>query len=92
MAAPSALAADGSYGNPHEIALVWSDNSSSEDGFVVERKSGAGSFLAVGYTGPNVTSFVDTGCTPNIGYTYRVMSYIGVLSSGYSNEAFDLPN
>jgi len=91
-ASPTALAADGSYGNPHEIALVWTDNSSSEDGFVVERKSGAGSFLAVGYTGPNVTAFVDTGCSPNVGYTYRVMSYKGVLSSGYSNEAFDLPN
>jgi hypothetical protein len=91
-AAPSGLAADGSYGNPHEIALVWTDNSTSEDGFIVERKSGADSFAAVGYTATNVATFVDTTCAPNVGYTYRIKSYKGALGSGYSNEAFDLPN
>ena len=91
-AAPTGLAADGSYGNPHEIALVWTDNSTSEDGFVVERKSGSDSFAPVCYTAANVTTFVDATCTPNVGYTYRVKSYKGALGSGYSGEAFDLPN
>ena len=91
-AAPSALFADGSYGNPHEIALTWTDNSSSEDGFIVERKSGSSDFLPIGYAGVNATSFVDGTCSPNVGYTYRVTSYVGSLYSSASNEAFDLPN
>jgi len=91
-AIPTDLVADGSYGNPHEIALVWTDNSTSEDGFLIERKSGAGSFAAVGYTAADVTTFVDASCSPNVGYTYRVMSYKGALYSAPSNEAFSLPN
>lgn len=91
-AAPTGLVADGSYGSPHEIALVWTDNSTSEDGFSVERKSGTEDFAPIGYTNANVATFVDTTCTPNVGYTYRVKAYKGALDSGASNEDFDLPN
>jgi hypothetical protein len=90
--APTDLEALGSYGTPHEILLTWTDNSSSEDGFHIERKQGLGAFVLAGSVGPGITQFVDSGLTPNTGYLYRVKAFKGALESGPSNQAFDLSN
>jgi len=65
--------------------LSWSDNSSNETGFYVERApSGSSSFTRVGTVGANVRTFKDTVARGN--YVYRVQAFNGVTTSGYSNS------
>ena len=40
-------------------------------GFELFRRSGAGSFVRVGATGPNETRFSDTGLRAGTSYTYQ---------------------
>jgi hypothetical protein len=91
-ATPSNLVADGSFGGPGDLRLTWQDNSQTEGGFRIERKEGAGAFMFVTTVGANVTSYNDSGLSPNTGYTYRVRAYNGPLHSGWSGYAFDLSN
>lgn len=91
-AAPTGLVADGTYGGPKDIRLTWTDNSSSETGFSIDRKEGTGAFVLLATTAAGATSYVDANLVPNIGYSYRLRSTSGALYSSYSNEAFDVPN
>jgi len=70
------------------VDLSWSDNSSSEDGFKIERCSGAGcsSFSQIGTAAANATTYFDTTVVPNTTYRYRVRAYKGSTNSGYTNE------
>src|SRR5262245_6885824 len=71
-----------------EIDLQWTDNSSAEIGFLIERKTGTGSWLQVGVTNADATNFQnDSGLTPSTTYTYRVRAYSPTDHSGYSNES-----
>ncbi len=71
-----------------QINLTWTDNSTNETGFKIERKSGTGNYTIVATTGDNVTSFQDIGLPSNTTYTYRVYSYNQVGNSlSYSNES-----
>ncbi len=59
-----------------QIDLWWKDNSSSEDGFKIERKNPGKNFYSkVGEVGANVTTFSDTTALPTQVYTYRVRAY-----------------
>ena len=70
-----------------EVILNWTDNSTNESGYQIERKSGSGSYINVGKTGVNTTTFSDNGLTPVTTYTYRVYAYNKAGSSlQYSNE------
>lgn len=83
--APSNLT--GSVVSSSQINLSWTDNSTNETGFNIERKTGTGIYAVVGTTATNVTLFNDTGLTPNTTYTYRVYSNNSVGNSlTYSNE------
>ena len=91
-AAPSNLAAVSSTSAALQINLTWTDNSSIEDGFIVERSStGTGGWTQVGSTLPaNTTSFSDntSGLVINGTYYYRVRATDGVLGpSNNSNVA-----
>lgn len=71
-----------------QITLSWQDNSTNEDGFKVERKTGAGgSWSLIQTVSANTTSYTDDGLTPNTTYYYRVFSYNSSGNSGYSNES-----
>ncbi|MDP2855383.1 MAG: CFI-box-CTERM domain-containing protein [Smithellaceae bacterium] len=90
-AAPSGLSA--SSASATSINLNWTVNSSSETGFKVEMKTGAGGSysqlvptVSAGATGATVT-----GLTTGTTYYYRVRAYIGALNSDYSNEANATP-
>jgi hypothetical protein len=85
VAAPSALSATAS--GSRRIVLTWSDNSSDENGFKVERKSGTGSYVAIATLGPGTTSFVDAGLTAGAEYTYRISAYRQFDSSPYCDPA-----
>lgn len=79
LAAPSNLTASVSNG---VVTLNWVDNSSTEDGFRVERKSG-GRWTLVVSTGANVTTYDDT---PGKGsFQYRVSAFDGTQVSAVSN-------
>jgi uncharacterized protein (TIGR02145 family) len=70
-----------------QINLFWTDNSTNETGFKIERKTGIGAYAAVASTAANTTTYNDTGLIPNTTYTYRVYANnAGGNSLTYSNE------
>lgn len=69
-----------------EITLSWIDNSTNESGFQIERSSLPGSgFALVTATAANVTSYSNTGCTPNTTYYYRVRATNASGNSVYTS-------
>jgi List-Bact-rpt repeat protein len=71
-----------------QLTLSWTDNSTNEDGFSIERKTGTtGTYAIVATVGTNVTSFVDTTLSDNTTYCYRVQDFNSAGLSSYSNEA-----
>jgi hypothetical protein len=83
--APSALSAASS--SPTQVNLSWTDGSSDETGFVIERRSGSGAYAQVGATGADVPSFSDNTVSGNTPYTYRVYATGTGGNSAHSNEA-----
>jgi hypothetical protein len=85
--APVGLSA--SPGALDAIALSWTDNSSNEDGFAVERCVGSGcvDFAEIARLGAGATSYTDGLLLPLTTYTYRVRAFNGAGGSGYSNTA-----
>ena len=72
-----------------QINLAWADSSNNEDGFKIERKTGAEAFAEIANVAKNDTTFSDAGLTANTAYTYRILAYNISGNSGYSNEAAD---
>jgi hypothetical protein len=69
------------------INLIWTDRSTNETGFKIERKLEGGTFEVVGTTATNIATFSNIGITPATTYIYRVYSYNeGGNSPVYSNE------
>ncbi len=86
ITAPSNLTATATSST--QINLTWSDNSSDETGFVIERKTGAsGTYQTIETTAVNVTSFVNSGLSENTTYYYHVKAITSSTSSSWSNEA-----
>jgi hypothetical protein len=83
--APTNLAAMGFASN--QINLTWQDNATYEEGFTIERKRLNGIYEQIATVGPNVTSYSNTGLTPNTTFCYRVASYNIAGNSPYSNES-----
>jgi len=70
----------------NELTLTWNDNSSDEEGFIIERSSDAGnSYQQVGTVGRNVTYFIDQTISTEVMYQYRVYAYNTFGSSNPSN-------
>ena len=86
--APSGLgAADVAY---NQINLTWTDTSSNETGFKVERKKGAsGTYDQIGTAAANATSYNDTTAGTGTNYYYRVRANNASGDSAFSNEAND---
>lgn len=72
------------------VDLSWTDNSSNETGFKIERKEGdSGSWSEI-YAGttPGEVLYSDTPVDIGTKYYYRVRAYNGSGSSNYSNEEY----
>jgi len=71
-----------------QINLTWVDNSASETGYLIERKTGStGTYAQIAQVGANVQNYSDTnGLNSNTRYYYRVRATNGTLNSDYSNE------
>ncbi len=78
-----------------QINLTWTDNAANEAGFKIERKlSSAATYTQIAMVGANVTTYLNTGLSPNTAYSYRVRAYNPDGHSGFSNadSATTLPN
>lgn len=83
--APSNLT--GTVASTTQIDLTWTDNSTNETGFKIERKTVTGVYAVVGTTATDINTFNDTGLNPSTSYIYRVYSNNAVGNSlTYSNE------
>lgn len=90
-AAPTLLTAASCF-RP-EVNLNWTDNSSNETGFVVERKLGTGGgYSQAAALAPNVTRYLDRNVAPASTYYYRVRAITSAGDSAYSNEAAGTTN
>jgi serine protease len=69
------------------ISIAWTDNSSDEDGFKIERCSGANcsDFQLLATMPAGVTSITDWGLGRNKTFKYRVCAYNSAGNSGYTN-------
>jgi hypothetical protein len=86
LPAPSGLTA--TTVSTSQINLTWTDNSSNETGFRIERKTGVGgTYAEIGSVGLDVVTYSDTGLSGSTNYFYRVRAYNSAGNSNYSNEA-----
>jgi hypothetical protein len=83
--APTGLAASATG------VLSWTDRTTTETGFLVERKPVAcvlpGTFTALTTTGAGVISYADTAVTQGATYCYRVAATNALGNSPFSNTA-----
>ncbi len=71
----------------NKIDLTWQDTSSSESGFIIERKlDETGTYSAIDSVAANVTSYLDSNLAVGTYYVYRVKAYNSLVQSDYSNE------
>jgi uncharacterized protein (TIGR02145 family) len=79
----------GTLASPTQINLSWTDNSTNETGFKIDRKIGSGNWVTdYGIvSNADVINYSDTSVSAGITYTYRVSSFNSVGKSlTYSNE------
>jgi Fibronectin type III domain len=71
----------------NSISIAWTDNSSDEDGFKIERCTGANctDFQLLATMPTNVASITDWGLSKNRTYKYRVCAYNSAGNSAYTN-------
>ncbi len=70
-----------------QINLAWTDNATNEDGFAIERCTGAvcTKFAQIATVGANVKTFSNTNLRKGTTYTYRIRAYNGGGYSEYSD-------
>lgn len=70
--------------------LSWVDNSSNEDGFIVESSlnNQFGPFSQIATTLANMISYQNIGLTADQTYYYRVLTFNSGRNSSYSNTAY----
>jgi|GEM_PF-1922861 len=86
---PAGLVATASSSS--QIDLYWTDRSSDELGFSIERSEGCnGLFEEIAQVGANVTVYSDSDLYPGKYYHYRVRAFDATRKSSYSNEAWAL--
>ncbi len=88
---PSSLTAN--YSSDSQIDLSWTDNSSVEDGYKIERKDNDGTWSQIATASANATSYSDTSTSANHKYQYRVRAYNSAGNSDYatSSEVYTTP-
>ncbi|HTL73742.1 MAG TPA: LamG-like jellyroll fold domain-containing protein [bacterium] len=84
-AAPSSLAA--TTISSSQINLTWSDNSTNESSFLIERSLNNVNFSQIATTGADATAYSDTGLDAGTTYYYRVRASNAGGNSPYSNVA-----
>ena len=70
-----------------QINLDWTENSSNESGFAVERSANGTSWSQIATVATDAVSYVNTGLKGNTLYFYRVRALNSGDNSPYSNTA-----
>ena len=83
--APSGLTATAD--GQETINLSWTDNSTLEENFVIERSTDGTTFAELIVLAANATMYADLGLSPETTYTYRVAASNTTGVSDFSNEA-----
>jgi uncharacterized repeat protein (TIGR02543 family) len=69
------------------LTLSWTDASSNEDGFRIERRTTtSGTYQVLASVGANIVSYTDQNLANATTYCYRVLAYNSAGNSAYSNE------
>ena len=90
LAAPTNLAITST--TVSQINLSWTDNSSDEDGFKIERAPGTTStFTQIATVGANVTTYSNTDLAAGSTFTYRVRAFDAGGDSAYSTRSPERP-
>ncbi len=84
-AAPSAAVATATAYNA--VTVTWTDGSTDETSFKIERKTGTGAFAPIGTVGAGVTTYGDSTAAGSTQYTYRVCATNGVGDSAYATSS-----
>lgn len=82
-AAPDALIAVVGNG---VVNLTWADRSGNETAFVLERKTGSGSFVTLTSRPANTTSYPDSTVAASTTYTYRVRAENATGASAFATS------
>ncbi len=69
------------------VELNWTDNSTTESGYLVERSDDQSGFVQIASLDRNTTGFADTGLAPATTYGYRVQAVNPAGDSAPSNVA-----
>ena len=84
LIAPSSLSA--SPASTSQINLSWTDNSSAESGYQVERSTDNSTWTTIGTTVANATSYASTGLSACQTYYYRIKAINGISASAYPSS------
>jgi fibronectin type 3 domain-containing protein len=84
-AAPANLTATAMAGT--QVSLSWSEPSSTQTGFSIERSTDGNHFNQIATTGASTKSYLDTGLITGVVYYYRVRATSPAGASAYSNVA-----
>lgn len=82
LAPPGTLAA--AAFSETQIDLTWTDNSTVETGFQVERRTNDTAFVQIATLGADMENYSDTGLTAATRYHYQIRSFNGSVASLYS--------
>ena len=86
VSAPTSLTATAA--SAFQVNLGWTDNSSNETSFLLERKVGsAGTYTQIASLTANTKVYVDVGVADGTTYYYRVKACHAMACSSYSTEA-----
>lgn len=84
-AAPSGLSAMATSSST--IDLAWSDNSSDESGFAIQRSTDGSTWSPLATVAADVATYTDTGLASNTTYWYRVNAHNDAGASAWSLPA-----
>jgi fibronectin type 3 domain-containing protein len=83
--APTSPAADAI--SPTEIKFSWNEGSGNTAWYIVQRRTGGGSFAKLDSVAAATTEITDTGLTPSTQYGYQVQACNGAGCSSFTSEA-----